>query len=295
MQGGEWLDVSCPGCGEFGISKTAEKRLESQGSRRGVVTHFIRLACDRGELPEISLKLMERILATQSIPSVAEQADDFHRWLGDELLKLGRPDEWIPISNQRRLAALVGAYPEPSGEALMYLISHLAAEGYIEPATVHHYGTRIGLTFKGWRRYEELKAAEAESNLAFMAMPFNVPLLDRIFAECFKPAVAKAGFELRRIIDRPQAGLIDDRLRVEIRKSRFLVCELTRANAGAYWEAGFAEGLGRPVIYTCEKQFFSEKGTHFDTNHCHTVLWLEAELAKAGDDLEATVRETLIN
>jgi len=286
--------VSCPGCGEFAISKIAESRLESQGNKRGLVSHFIRLSCERGEQPEINSKLMELILVEQSIPSVAEQADDFHRWLGDKLLSLGRPDQRIPLSNPRRLAALVGAYPEPSG-ALMYLIRHLATEGYVEPPSVSQYGDHIGLTFKGWRRYEELKTAEAESNLAFMAMPFNDPLLDKIFTESFKPTVAKTGFELRRIIDRPPAGSIDNRLRAEIRKSRFLVCELTRANAGAYWEAGFAEGLGKPVIYTCEKTFFDSEGTHFDTNHFHTVLWQESDLPKAGADLEATVRETLIH
>jgi nucleoside 2-deoxyribosyltransferase len=44
---------------------------------------------------------------------------------------------------------------------------------------------------------------------------------------------------------------IDDQMRVALRTSRFVVADLTRGNRGAYWEAGFAEGLGRPVIYTC--------------------------------------------
>ena len=70
------------------------------------------------------------------------------------------------------------------------------------------------------------------------------------------PAVASAGFDLVRLDEDPQAGSIDERLRVEIRKSRFLVADLTHGNPGAYWEAGFAEGLGKPVIYTCEKDDF---------------------------------------
>jgi nucleoside 2-deoxyribosyltransferase len=87
--------------------------------------------------------------------------------------------------------------------------------------------------------------------------------------------------------------LIDDRLRVEIRKSRFMICELTNANAGAYWEAGYAEGLGRPVIYSCEKSYFETRRTHFDTNHCHTVLWVESDLDDAAERLKATIRATL--
>lgn len=62
-------------------------------------------------------------------------------------------------------------------------------------------------------------------------------------------------------------------MRVEISKRRFLVCDLTDENRAAYWEAGFAEYLGNPVIYTCEKDFFEESATHFDTNHHLTLKW----------------------
>ena len=96
-----------------------------------------------------------------------------------------------------------------------------------------------------------------------------------------------------RLDEQPQAGLIDDRLRLEIRRSRFLVADLTRASNGAYWEAGYAEGLGKPVIYTCERTEFQKHGTHFDTNHLHTVIWEESDLKTAGDRLALTIRTTL--
>lgn len=98
------------------------------------------------------------------------------------------------------------------------------------------------------------------------------------------PAVAATGFTLKRLDEDQPAGLIDDRLRVEIRQSRFLVSDLTHRNPGAYWEAGYAEGLGKPVIYTCRKDVFEDKKSapHFDTNHHLTVIW-EAE------DLDAAV------
>jgi nucleoside 2-deoxyribosyltransferase len=64
----------------------------------------------------------------------------------------------------------------------------------------------------------------------------------------------------------------------EIRMCRFLIADLTCGNQGAYWEAGYAEGLGKPVIYTCNKSYFDKEGTHFDTNHHQTVLWDPARL-----------------
>ena len=106
-------------------------------------------------------------------------------------------------------------------------------------------------------------------------------------------AIREAGFDLIRLDERPPAGLIDNRLRVEIRACAFLVADLTDRNAGAYWEAGFAEALGKPVIYMCREDVFREKATHFDTNHSHTIVWNPEEPEKTAESLKATIRATL--
>jgi nucleoside 2-deoxyribosyltransferase len=126
-----------------------------------------------------------------------------------------------------------------------------------------------------------------------MAMKFGDPELDGVVENCFKPAIARTGFVLNRLTDGQPAGLIDDQLRVAIRTSRFLISDLTHANNGAYWEAGFAEGLGRPVIYTCRKAEWDERKTHFDTNHLVTIIWDRDNLETAATNLTATVRATL--
>lgn len=80
---------------------------------------------------------------------------------------------------------------------------------------------------------------------------------------------------------------------MELRRSRFTIAELTDDNSGAYWEAGYAEGLGRPVIYTCGKGFFDGPGTHFDTNHHQTIVWESGALDDAAAQLKAMIRVTL--
>ncbi|MGC2853833.1 hypothetical protein ACM64Y_00020 [Novispirillum sp. DQ9] len=151
------------------------------------------------------------------------------------------------------------------------------------------------LTLAGWRRYEELQRGDTSSTTAFMAMKFGDATLDAIVAGHFRPAVEAAGFRLKRLDDEQPAGLIDDHLRVEIKRARFLIADLTHHNNGAYWEAGYAEGLGKPVIYTCERGVFLDKskGTHFDTNHHLTVIWDEAEPEVAARKLKDTIRATL--
>lgn len=100
---------------------------------------------------------------------------------------------------------------------------------------------------KGWERREALERAEVESPKAFMAMEFNDEM-DCVVKD-FKPAVEAAGFKLPDLREGQPAGLIGNQLRVAVRTSRFVIADLTHNNNGAYWEAGFAEGLGRPVIY----------------------------------------------
>jgi nucleoside 2-deoxyribosyltransferase len=126
-----------------------------------------------------------------------------------------------------------------------------------------------------------------------MAMQFGNSTLDMVVTDYFKPAVSAAGFNLQRLTDAQGAGCIDDQLRVRIRMSRFVVADLSHGNKGAYWEAGFAEGLGKPVIYTCEKGVWNEQKTHFDTNHLVTIIWDAAHLPDAAQRLKATIRATL--
>jgi nucleoside 2-deoxyribosyltransferase len=117
--------------------------------------------------------------------------------------------------------------------------------------------------------------------------------MDRVVKECFKPAVKAAGFKLRVLTEGQPAGLIDDQLRVALRTARFVIADLTHDNNGAYWEAGFAEGLGRPVIYTCRKQKWDRAKSHFDTSHLNTIIWDPENLQDAATRLTATIRATL--
>jgi nucleoside 2-deoxyribosyltransferase len=72
-----------------------------------------------------------------------------------------------------------------------------------------------------------------------------------------------------------------------------LIADLTHANNGAYWEAGYAEGLGKPVIYRCNRAVFERERTHFDTNHHLTVIWDPAAPTEAAEQLKATIGATL--
>jgi len=83
-------------------------------------------------------------------------------------------------------------------------------------------------------------------------------------------------------------------LHQECRNSQERRLEAQR-KVGAYWEAGYAEGLGKHVIYTCKKTVFKDekKKPHFDTNHHLTVLWDSDCPKEAAARVKNTIRATL--
>ena len=105
-------------------------------------------------------------------------------------------------------------------------------------------------------------------------MKFDEDDLNLFVKDVVKPVVKEnIGYDLVDMRDRKKAGILDEIMRGRIRDAKFVIVDLTHDNSGAYWEAGYAEGLDKPVIYICEKEKFKRCGTHFNTNHCATVLW----------------------
>ncbi|MEN6578811.1 MAG: hypothetical protein ABFD90_20880 [Phycisphaerales bacterium] len=193
--------------------------------------------------------------------------------------------------------AIVGS---ATSRELLLVFNHLKANGIatgdreLDKASPAGF-TQIAVTlsFPGWEYYRKLKRTAPDSRKAFMAMEYGHSDLDGLFQDVLKPAVKQTGFDLFILPEKPKAGLIDNRLRMEIQTSRFLIADLTHENAGAYWEAGYAEGLGKPVIYTCEKNKFETCKTHFDTNHHLTLQWDSNGSTEMVEELKATIRATL--
>jgi len=233
----------------------------------------------------LSTVFVERVLEDEALPSPGQQADNLLLWLGSSMARAGERID-LPFEE---VTAIIGAVESADVE---WAVTELRKAGLITDSDTLP-GALVSLTLTGWQRFEELKRGRTAGRKAFMAMKIGDATLDSVFRDCFKLAASDAGFRLIRVDEEPPAGLIDSRIRAEIRSSRFLVADLTDQNLGAYWEAGFAEGLGKPVIYTCRRDYFESPGTHFDTNHHHTVRWSPENLGDTRKELAAAIRATL--
>jgi len=163
---------------------------------------------------------------------------------------------------------LAVSYSEKEAE-LDFLLRLLDYSKFV--GTLGPQGSLMGkLTPAGCLEAEELQQRQPATVQGFVAMSFD-PTLNDAYALGFDPGIRAAGYRPLRIDDKEHAGSISDAIIAEIRRSRFLVADYTGANNGVYFEAGFALGLGIPVIPTCHADWLAK--LHFDIRHINTLKW----------------------
>jgi hypothetical protein len=280
----------CTTCGRHRMDGSTRamlpERVSNNPKAQALLGYALRKMQRQNDWPMLTPSLVDQILQETKLPSVPDQQSNLIVWLAEAQEKIGAGENVTVDETSHQ--AIIGAHT-PAG--VTYILQLLEDRGLTFPRSRVANGYTVRLTHRGWERYEELTRGAVGGRKAFMAMPFGIERLNRRFRELYRDAVKQAGFDLVRLDDEPKAGLIDDRLRVEILTARFLVAELTEANAGAYWEAGYAEGQGKPVIYLCEEAAW--KTSHFDTNHRTAVIWRDGNDAEAMEQLKAMIRVTL--
>ena len=298
----EWI-VNCEVCGRYRVrSEVAEDYLAEEMRKltpveRSALSHLVRryeierkqgrepMFIDDGWYQRASVEGLK-------LPSPALQAINLIRWIGDQVMRTGEPVREGPSY----LYAEVGA---PNPQQLARLTAQLVDDGLIfaiVPRTFPNSSSihQLDLTLKGWTRYEDEKRGRLSANYGFIAMRFGADELEELLRQYVRPAIQSSlAFDLVDMRDVSRAGIIDNIMRDRIRDAAFVLVDLTHDNPGAYWEAGYAEGLGKPVLYICEESKFKQKSTHFDTNHLTTVLWDVARPDAFVEQLLATLKRSL--
>ena len=143
-------------------------------------------------------------------------------------------------------------------------------------------GSSYRLTSQGYSHLEQAELGGANTRQVFVAMWFDPSMTDA-YENGIKLAIKEAGFEPFRIDRKEHNNKIDDEIIAEIRRSRFVVADFTcgligegdtkqaLARGGVYYEAGFAQGLGTPVIWMARKDCISH--LHFDTRQFAHIEW----------------------
>lgn len=163
------------------------------------------------------------------------------------------------------------------GGELMFLLHHLLDDGLIDAPPVRSDPPIFdwaGVSLEGWSRVERLRGTATVFRQAFVAMTFDSGL-EWIYTTAIAPAVEQAGYQPLILSRQEHADRVDERIVLELNRSRFVVAEFAQHRPSVYFEAGYAVGRGLPVIWTCRADDYA--GAHFDTRQFNHIVWGTAE------------------
>lgn len=107
------------------------------------------------------------------------------------------------------------------------------------------------------------------SKQVFIAMSF-APEMDTAFL-AIKNLIKELGYNPLRIDKKEHNNEISGEILYEIKNSYFIIADVTGQRNGVYFEAGFAMGHNKPVIWCCKEN--DKKNLHFDTRQYNHIFW----------------------
>lgn len=275
------LDISfqfeCDSCGEFKISAEALARIDPGQIDLYKVSACLKERKIRGQPTVTIVKSREGVEHVKGAVVIDDILEAFPRSFSERtdriLLNLSRLSNFfghsISLNPNTSFPIFFAKHEGESRSTREYLSKTM---GFIEIESITAGAIILKLTGHGWKRIEEIEREKTgkESIQTFVAMSFDEHL-NSIYENGIKKAIEAAGYNPRRIDLEEHNEKICDQIIAEIRKSRFLVADFTEHKAGVYFEAGYAVGLGIPVIWLCHKDQIGT--THFDTRQYNHILW----------------------
>jgi hypothetical protein len=184
-----------------------------------------------------------------------------------------RPSRQVKINVQDDYPLIDAIVPDE----LEFILGYAQELGFVK----WHNGHAYSLTPSGWAHVSGDSGVPIPGR-CFVAMAFRPEMLNA-YQEGIRAAIEDdCGFDPMCMLELEHNDKICDRIIVEIRRAQFVIADFTFQRGGVYFEAGFAQALGRPVIWTCKACDF--EGLHFDTRQYNHIKWetttdLRAQLA----------------
>ena len=273
---GRYLVENSPRAGgAYELTDDAEDWLDELGEteKARLTTWIIDQHRQGVEKPRVTTEVVEYTRKKKPLP-VQERAERLLQYMADQAVAL---NDYIHIHGKGGQTQLAWS-DSTSRSDVYYLFNYLADMGWIEAVG----GSAGKVTVAGYNHVAD-QATSMDSSQAFVAMWFGDEM-DDAYEQGFRQGIEAAGYTPMRIDRKPDVNKIDDEIIAEIRRSRFLVADFTHgedgARGGVYYEAGFAYGLGLPVIHSCRKDMVEQ--LHFDTRQYYHIVWESPEELRDG-------------
>ena len=309
--------ITCPVCGEFGYGNWTNIPVLSEYDKAVLKTYLYTfvISDDYYRPKPITKDTKDKIINSinpprtliEKIHFVIKYLADSTKFFGD-IVEISRP-------HGHRLFFC------KDEEELQNILEAIKEQGYITGNSVSildvvdtsngHPPRKITMTTKGLQ-YAETLFSRTNSTQCFVAMWFDEStdlLYEKIQnAVTGNPKADKssaeygANYNIMKIDEKDHINYIPAEIISEIKRSKFMIADLSGYRGGVYYEAGFAEGLGIPVILTCSKEWFEEhtdehgkqfSGVHFDLKQKNILLWEDDKLDEFQRKLVARIGEVV--
>jgi len=276
--GGGSYQVDCPICGPYSISTMLTNLIGNypDGTRRAAAA-YVRDCAERGVPPAM--------LKTENLKEIADRFPSLSApEKVDRLLRLLANDTPFPSATVKMRRSHYPLLLRSTDQEIEYLLLFLTKADLLERTREGQYVVSV----TGWQKLWREQAIGSVSKRGFVAMWFD-PTLEDVWEKGLAPGIEDAGCEAIRIDRVHHNDKICDRIVSEIRRCGFVIADVTGHRQGVYFEAGFAMGLGKPVIWTCREEDLDQ--AHFDTRQYNHIVWkTPTDLrAKLEDRIRATI------
>ena len=192
------------------------------------------------------------VLIYHSSADISSVGDSYQSFTVEEI------QERFPSTIQEHLDCVLSALYSMNSEIGGEIDAQSIEAFRLLDGTYNFHGP-IVLSEAGWLEIEQGQKRD-QSKTAFAAMWFDKKM-DRAY-QAIEAAVTSCVYKCLRISDKQHNN--------EIRKSKFLIADVTGQRHGVYFEAGSAMARSMPVIWCCHSDDL--KNVHFDTRQYNHIV-----------------------
>jgi len=156
-----------------------------------------------------------------------------------------------------------------------HLLRELASRGWISSFQEGEFvPSCFNLTLEAWEIIENLRPETKDSKCVFVAMWFD-PSMDTFYESGIRRAVEEAGYTPVKMNLIEFNGKICDEIIAEIKRCKFIISDFSGQRGGVYFEAGYAMGQGKTVIFIVKEKDVTN--LHFDTRQYNHIVYNSPE------------------
>lgn len=283
-------NINCKRCGKYELSNTLTTILNANPNKYPKLSGVLREANENGDIKYLDTYTWEELNRNGEFVRLTDRMRKFIKYISNKTSGFG---EQVTIDVYRDWAI---GYCNDKEEFTQFLIE-LDKQGLIVAPNIggtvsgDQYGkslkTKVKLTYKAWVQLYE-SAEGINSNKVFLAYDFKDDEIDKAMTavRALLTEIKLEPIDLKNNLpDHDQK--ITDKIIAEIRSAKFIIADCTVKNTNVYFEAGFAMGLNRPVLYVCKESNFGELS--FDTNHYLHLPWDLDKLATFKEKLKERI------